>query len=188
MHQEEQQEYQLLLRFFKVLSDSNRLKLLGLLATKAYCVDELATSLTLKPPVVLRQLASLRELGVVSVHEGSNRRIYSFDSETLQRQSREFLAAQKATSIVDNAEGDAWGRKVLRDFFEGDRLKDIPASSKKRAIIVRWFATLFEPGVRYKESEVNEIIKRHHPDSAYFRRELVNVGRMHRENGIYWRS
>ena len=51
MTQEEQQEYELLLHFFKVLSDSNRLKLLGLLATKAYSVDELATLLKLKAPV-----------------------------------------------------------------------------------------------------------------------------------------
>ncbi len=73
------EEYELPLRFFKVLSDCNRLKLPGLLATKAYSVDELATLLKLKAPVVLRRLACLRELGVVSVHEESNRRMYSFD-------------------------------------------------------------------------------------------------------------
>jgi hypothetical protein len=183
----QEEEYELLLHFFKVLNDSNRLKLLGLLANKEYSVDELATMLKLKSPVVLRHLAALRELGVVSVRFESNRRIYSFHSEALQRLSKEFLATQKKASIVDDAGGDAWERKVLKDFFEGGRLKDLPASSKKRAVIVKWFASLFEPGVLYKESEVNEIIKRHHPDTAYFRRELVNVGRMRRENGVYWR-
>jgi len=182
-----EEEYELPLRFFKVLSDSNRLRLLGLLATKAYSVDELAVLLKLKAPVVLRHLVCLRELGVVSVHEDSNRRMYSFDSETMQRQSREFLAANRQTSVVDDAEGDAWERKVLRDYFEGERLKDIPADNKKRAIILKWFAGLFERGALYKEREVNEIIKRHHPDWAYFRRTLVDTGFMRREHGIYWR-
>ena len=52
---------------------------------------------------------------------------------------------------------------------------------------MQWFASLFEPEVRYKEKEVNEIIKRHYPDWAYFRRTLVDTGFMRRENGIYWR-
>ncbi|MHB8600803.1 MAG: DUF2087 domain-containing protein [Ktedonobacteraceae bacterium] len=182
-----EEEYEFLLHFFKVLSDSNRLKLLGLLATKAYSTSELAMSLNLKAPVVLRHIASLRELGVVSVREESNRRIYSFDSETMQHQCREFLAAHRRTSVVDDAEGDAWERKVLRDYFEGGRLKDIPADNKKRTVIMQWFANLFEVGVLYKEKEVNEIIKRHHPDWAYFRRTLVDTGHMRREKGIYWR-
>ncbi len=183
----QEEEYELLLHFFKVLNDSNRLKLLGLLANKEYSVDELGTILKLKSPVVLRHLSALRELGVVSVRSESNRCIYSFHSEALQCLSKELMATRREASIVDDAEGDAWERRVLRDFFEGDRLKDLPASSKKRAVIVKWFASLFERGVLYKESEVNEMIKRHHPDSAYFRRELVNVGRMRREHGVYWR-
>ncbi len=182
-----EEEYELLLHFFKVLSNSNRLKLLGLLVIKTYSVDELAMLLKLKAPVVLRHLASLRELGVVSVREENNRRIYSFDSKTMQRQSREFLTTHRQTSVVEDAESDAWERKVLKNYFEGERLKDIPADSKKRAVILQWFAGLFELGVRYKEREVNEIIKRHHPDWAYFRRTLVDTGYMCRENGIYWR-
>ncbi len=183
-----EEENELLLRFFKVLSDSNRLKLLGLLANKEYSVDELATMLRLKSPTVLRHLAALRELGVVDVRFESNRRIYSFHSETMQRLSKEFLATLREASIVDDAEGDAWERKVLRDYFEGDRIKDIPADNKKRTVILRWFAGLFEPAVQYREKEVNEIIKRHHPDWANFRRTLVDSGFMRREHGIYWRS
>lgn len=182
-----EEEYELPLHFFKVLSDSNRLKLLGLLATKAYSVDELAALLKLKAPVVLRHLASLRELGIVSMCAEDNRRIYSFDGETMQRQRREFFATHRLASVVDDAEGNAWERKVLRDYFEGERLKDIPADNKKRAVIMQWFASLFEPGILYKEKEVNKIIKRHHPDWAYFRRTLVDTGLMRREHGIYWR-
>jgi hypothetical protein len=34
---------------------------------------------------------------------------------------------------------------------------------------------------------VNEIIQRHHPDSATLRRELIGAGLMQREGGVYWR-
>ncbi|MEO8972197.1 MAG: DUF2087 domain-containing protein [Ktedonobacteraceae bacterium] len=183
-----EEENDLLLRFCKLGSDSNRLKLLGLLAIREYSVDELAELLKLKAPVVLRHLASLRELGVVSIRSEDNRRLYRYDGEALQRQSRELLMAHKPTSVIDDSEGEAWERKVLRDYFEGERLKDIPADNKKRAVIMKWFASLFKPEVQYKESEVNEIIKRHHSDWAYFRRTLVDTGHMHREHGIYWRS
>src|SRR5579863_6874219 len=97
----QEEEYELLLHFFKVLNDSNRLKLLGLLANKEYSVDELAPMLKLKAPVVLRHLAALRELGVVSVRSEGNWRIYNFNSETLQRLSKEFLATHRMASIVD---------------------------------------------------------------------------------------
>jgi hypothetical protein len=47
--------------------------------------------------------------------------------------------------------------------------------------------TQFEEGVRYSEAQVNETIKRYHPDSATLRRELIGNRLMQRENGIYWR-
>lgn len=77
-------------------------------------------------------------------------------------------------ALVDNVEGDAWERKVLRDFFEGTRLKEIPASPKKRLVILKWLARQFEYGHTYTEAQVNEIIQRHHPDSASLRRELIS--------------
>jgi hypothetical protein len=108
--------------------------------------------------------------------------------------SKDVLTPEKMRSLADDVESDAWERKVLRDFFEGECLKEIPAAhkqhgNKKRRIVLRWLANRFEPGVRYTEREVNEILKRHHPDFATLRRDLVGsgLGLMRRENGIYWR-
>jgi hypothetical protein len=91
-------------------------------------------------------------------------------------------------SLVDDVEGDAWERKVLKDFFEGTRLKEIPASRKKRSVIIKWLANQFEPGVRYTEAQVNEIIERHHPDTAWLRRELIGEKYLQRDQGVYWRN
>lgn len=68
----------------------------------------------------------------------------------------------------------------------GDRLKEIPASRKKRLVILKWLASQFEAGVNYSELLVNEIIKRYHPECATLRRELIGYQLMQRENGVYW--
>ena len=74
---------------------------------------------------------------------------------------------------------------MLSVFIDGDTITQIPASEKKRMVLVRWIATHFEPDRDYPEREVNEIIKRHHPDSAYFRRAMVDTGIMSRSSGVY---
>jgi hypothetical protein len=92
-------------------------------------------------------------------------------------------------SLVNDVEGDAWERKILRDFFDGVRLKEIPASPKKRSVVLKWLANQFEYGAFYKEAQVNEILQRYHEDSAYLRRELISIGSglMQRDKGTYWR-
>lgn len=77
--------------------------------------------------------------------------------------------------------------KVLRDFMVDGRLKSIPARAKKKDVVLRHLVTLFEPGRRYPESEVNLVLQRVHPDYASLRRFLVDAGLMARDHGIYWR-
>ncbi len=67
------------------------------------------------------------------------------------------------------------------------KMLQVPPTNLQRAVVLKWFANRFEYGMRYQESEVNEIIKRHHPDWAYWRRELVGAGLLARVKGIYWR-
>ncbi len=182
-----QEEFQVLLQFFKVLADENRLKMIGILADQECSVEELAAMLHLKAPTVSHHLARLKELDLVEMHADGNTHVYRLNAEALRNSNKQLLTPEKMASLVDDVEGDAWERKVLRDFFEGMRLKEIPASRKKRSVILKMFANQFEDGVLYKESQVNEIISRHHVDVAFWRRELVGANLMQRENGYYWR-
>ena len=185
-----EEEFQTLLQFFKVLADENRLKLLGLLANREYSVEELAAMLKLKAPTVSHHLARLKELGLVGMRAEGNTHIYLLNVESLRTINKELsssLSSEKMASLVDDIEGEAWERKVLKDFFEGERLKEIPASRKKRSVVLKWLASQFEMGVRYTEAQVNEMLKRYHPDSAYFRREFIGEKLMQRDQGIYWR-
>ncbi len=182
------EEFQTLLQFLKALADESRLKLIGLLANREMTVGELAQQLRLKEPTVSHHLARLQELGLVRMRSQGTAHHYQIRSEVLHRLSREILTPPQMASIADEVEGERWERKVLRTYFEGDRLTQIPATRKKRNVILNWLATQFEPGVSYPEARVNEIIKRHHPDSATLRREMIMTGLMERKNGIYRRT
>lgn len=183
----EKQEFQTLLRFFKVLADESRLKIVGILAGRECSVEELAAILKLKEPTVSHHLAKLKELHLVKMRPDGNTHLYQLDSEALQSLSKEIFTPDKMASLVDDVEEEAWESKVLKNFMEGDRLKEIPASRKKRLVILKWLANQFEVGVNYPELVVNETIKRYHPDCATLRRELIGNQLMQRENGVYWR-
>ncbi len=184
------EEFETLLHFFKVLADESRLKLLGILATREYSVEELAALLQLKAPTISHHLARLRELGLIQMRSEGNTHFYRLDAENLRATSRGLLSSEKMAEIVplEDLAVDAWERKVLRDFFDGPRLKEIPASRKKRVVVLRWLAQLFEPGIRYSEAQINEIIKRHHPDASALRREMIGEHLLQREQGVYWRD
>jgi hypothetical protein len=77
---------------------------------------------------------------------------------------------------------------VLRRFLVDGRLVAIPAQRGKRVVVLDHLAGLFEPGVRYREAEVNQALRAYHPDYAALRRYLVDEGFMKREQGVYWRS
>jgi dienelactone hydrolase len=118
-----------------------------------------------------------------------NTHYYWLDAEALREKNKQLLTPEKMASLVQDVEGDAWELKVIKDFFEGTRLKEIPASRKKRSVILKWFADKFAYGTLYKEAQVNEVIQRHHEDSAFIRREMIGgkEGLMQREGGFYWR-
>jgi hypothetical protein len=77
---------------------------------------------------------------------------------------------------------------VLRRFLVDGRLVAIPAQRGKRLVVLDYLAALFEPGVRYREAEVNQALRAYHPDFAALRRYLVDEGFMQRDQGVYWRS
>ena len=80
-------------------------------------------------------------------------------------------------------------QRVLQHFLGPDgQLRTIPAKHSKLLVVLDHLAQEFEPGRRYPEPEVNDILGRVHPDHAALRRYLVENQFMTREDGVYWRS
>ena len=179
--------FDLVLTFFKALADESRLRIVGILAAGERSVDELAAVLDLRAPTVSHHLARLRALGLVSMRAEGNVHLYRLEADTLRGLSRQVLALDQMVALADDVDAEAWQHKVLRDFFEGERLKEIPASRKKREVVLRWLASQLPVDVRYREVEVNKLLQRYHPDTATLRRELVGAGLLRRERSVYWR-
>ena len=176
-----------LLKHFKALGNESRLKLVGLVADRERNVQELAELLALKEPTVSHHLAILREAGLLALRVDGNTHWYRLDRDALNRINRSVLAAD-LTRVPYEVDGEMWEREVLQNFFEGDRLTKIPDTRKKRWAILKWLARRFAVDSRYTEAEVNAVLKRHHPDAATLRRELVGYGMLERGKGIYRRT
>ncbi len=177
-----------LLKFFKVLSDANRLKLVGLLSQESYSVEQLAAMLGLRPSTVSHHLSRLSEAGLVAARAEGYYSVYHLRTEVLEQMARRLLSRQDLPVIARHADLTAYDRKVLQDFSTPDgRLKTIPAQRKKLDVVLRHVVRRFPTGKRLSEKQVNQILRRFHADTATLRRELVGARLLQRAHGEYWR-
>ena len=179
-----------LVTFFKALADSNRLKIVGLLAEKSYSVEELAALLKLKPSTVSHHLSKLAEAELVSSHAESYYSVYELDKKMLEEKSRTMFSQTELSTVTADVDADAYDNKVIKDYSRRDgSLKILPSQRKKLEAILRHVVKAFEMGKRYSEKRVNEILSQYYEDTATLRRELVGYGLMKREGGggEYWR-
>ena len=190
MTEERTAEFEELLAFFKALGDEKRLKIVGLLAQKSLCVEELAAILALSAATVSHHLRKLVEAGLVAALAEGYYNVYSLRAEALREMSKRLLSTETLQDTARVLDLGSYDRKVLRDYLEDGHLKIIPAQRKKRDVILRYILQEFEPDRRYAETEVNEIISRFHEDYATIRREFVERRMMDREGGggDYWRT
>lgn len=79
-------------------------------------------------------------------------------------------------------------QKVIQRFIQDGRLLQMPAKREKRLMVLDRIAQSFEPGRRYPELEVNEVLRGFDDDVATLRRYLVDHDFLTRENNVYWRS
>jgi len=178
-----------LLEFFKALADANRLKIIGLLAQEEYTVEQLAEMLNLRASTVSHHLTKLSKAGLVQGRSESYYNIYRLETKTLEEMSQRLLADETLPAVTANVDMDAYDRKVISTFFDGDgRIKQFPAQQKKFEVILRFVVRDFQPGTRYTEKQVNEILSRYSDDVASLRRGLIECKMMAREGGggEYW--
>jgi DNA-binding transcriptional ArsR family regulator len=180
----EPERQEILLRFFKALANESRLKMIGLLIQER-SVQELAHLMELRESTVSHHLSILKGLGLVRMRLDGNTHWYRADHDALKRFNPQVLHVERTRALAGDSHDKAWERKVLASFLDGERLKEIPASRKKRRVILEWLARRFEPGATYTEVEVNRILKRHHSDSATLRREMIGYRMFERNKGLY---
>lgn len=185
----EEQQFDTLLQFFKVLGNESRLKILGLLANDERTVGELAALLALREPTVSHHLTAMKELGLIDVRVEGNNRVYWLNTSFLEGMNKGIFSQTSLATLVGEESGNAWEDKVLRYYVTDGRLKEIPSKQKKRYVILKWLVEQFEVERQYHELEMNERLRQYHPDCASLRRYLVENRLMARDNhNMYWRT
>ena len=76
----------------------------------------------------------------------------------------------------------------LRPFVKGGRITAMPAKRTRRRLLLDQVVQAFEPGRRYPEAAVDEILRQVFDDHCTLRRYLVDEQFMSRTAaGVYWR-
>ena len=164
-----------------LLAEGDRLRCVAALALGASTVQEVAAAADLDVRRAGRALSRLVDGGLVE----SDRFGYRLLEEELRASAR--AAAAAAPAQDEHGTAPPAVARVLRAFVTDGRLTSIPAAQSKRLIVLDWLAQDFEPGRRYPEREVNDVLRRRHEDTAFLRRALVDEGFMDRAGGRYWR-
>jgi predicted transcriptional regulator len=184
------QQFDRLLRFFKVLGEPHRLKIVGLLAKRPHTVQDLAEHLGAGASTVSHHLSLLSDAGLVAARAEGYYSVYSLKTEELTSMARTFLRETERPRPLSEGTLDGFDRRVLEAFTTPEgRIRAFPAQEKKFLVLVRHVLKSFEPGVRYPEKRVNQILANFNADTARLRRALVDHRFMAREGGggKYWR-
>lgn len=179
-----------LLNFFKALADSNRLKIVGLLAQGPLTVEQIAEMLGRSSSTISHHLQMLTHAGLVSARAEGYYSVYKLETGMLDAMAQRLLHREGLPAVAAGVDVDAYDRKVLKSYLTPEgRIKDFPVQRKKMEAILRFVVKAFEPGVRYPEKQVNEILSHYSEDTARLRRNLVEFKLMDRQGGggEYWR-
>ena len=77
----------------------------------------------------------------------------------------------------------------LRAFIRDGRITAVPAKRTRRRLLLDQVAQAFEPGRKYSEAAVDEVLKTIFDDHCVLRRYLVDEAFMSRNAvGVYWRA
>ena len=176
-----------------LLAEPDRLRALAAVALGAGTLAEVAERAGLEPKAAARALSRLVAGGLLEGGAGE-----PGDGPDGRRGGRTQAEGGGLGSGLPEPPPGSPEAAVLRRFLHRGRLLAVPAAAGKRRVVLDHLTGLFEPGRRYPEPEVNELLGRYHPDYAMLRRYLVDDGFLDRADEpapsgsrsvkIYWRT
>lgn len=173
------------IKLFKCLADKSRLQILKTLVHEDMYVELLAKRLDLTPSTISFHLKKLEDVGAVASRKEQYYTIYSINKDIFKSTILDIIREESSEADIQKAREENYRRKVIENFFEYGKLKNIPAQRKKRSIILEEIAKAFQPDKEYTEREVNIIIADFHDDFCTLRREMICENILTRNNGIY---
>ena len=175
-------------RIFKCLSDASRLNIIATLQKGEAYGELLAERLGLSASTLSFHMKKLEEAGLVTSRKEQYYTVYALADAVTQLRLCDLLGdSSSAEEDEARRREEAYRKKVLESFFDGNRLKSIPVQRKKKLIVLQKIAENFTPGKVYEEAALSDIIEAIHPDYCTLRRDMISEGILTRENGKYVR-
>lgn len=174
-----------LVQRFKALADPVRLRLLGLLAERERSGQELASLLAISPATVSHHLKLLRAVGFVRETRHAPFIYFALDLKALQHAVEPVAKRERVQEFAAESELRAEQRRVLNAFFEGPRLKSIPAQRRKKEIVLEELLRRLPRKREYQERELSLWLKAIHEDFCTLRREFLIGDYMTREAHVF---
>ena len=171
---------------FKALADPTRLRIVGLSIGRSRCGQELASLLGLSPATVSHHLQVLRRAGLLVETRQTPFTFYQVDLSPLQRTMRQVSDRKRVEAFGRDTGLPPEKRKVLRTFFDGSRLVQIPVAGRKKEIVLEEILRRLPRRKEYAERQLSRWLEAIHEDYATLRRELVDRRYMQRSAGRYW--
>ena len=160
------------------LADDVRRQVFAAIVLGAADATAVADRTGLRSRQVLTALRRLVEAGVIADVGGDLR----VDADRFREAARTPAPDAAAEEPAD---------RVLRTFLRDGVVVRLPAQRGRRRMLLAHVVAAFEPGVRYPERAVDEILRRWcdggGSDHVTLRRHLVDEQMLAREQGIYWR-
>lgn len=170
----------------KALADNSRLLIISALKDKPQYVEELSQRLELSPSTISFHLKKLELAGLVVKEKQQYYTVYSLDQDIFDKPLSEFLDFENTARLLQEERVHQYRQKVLNTFIQKGKLTRMPAQYKKRWIVLEQVLNKFQPGRKYLEQEVNEIIGSFYGDHCTIRRFFIDERVMEREQGTYW--
>ncbi|HEX3750576.1 MAG TPA: DUF2087 domain-containing protein [Streptosporangiaceae bacterium] len=98
------------------------------------------------------------------------------------------VSLKKAGDAASRVSGQLDRDEQLGPFVRQGRIVAMPARPARRRLLLDCVAQAFEPGLRYPEAVVDDVLRVLCEDHATLRRYLVDEGFLSRQGGVYWRS
>ena len=176
-------------QFVSALTNIDRLKITGAVASEALTQAEISSLLEISPADTHHHLESLKEAGLLLEEQTENGPRFTLNSRQLEVLARDQFAGRPSVQLAVSGVLDENEQRLLAGFLTQDgRLRQIPMQGKKLQAVLKYAAALFSAGRVYTEREVNQVLERLNPDTAMLRRNLVDYGFLQRERdgSAYW--
>lgn len=161
------------LEIFKCLADKSRLKIIHNLLKEPMYVELLSERLELSPSTISFHLKKMENAGIVNSKKEQYYVIYFVNKDLFEISLKKFIDFNTAEGYCEKNRENEYKNKIIKTFFEYNKLKSIPVQRKKKLIVFEEITKKIEKNHKYTERELHLILSEIYEDFITLKKELI---------------